>query len=293
MASSSIKLTNAPSSKRLDGFLRRFVPSTSMLSYNSLFRLVGDAVGSAYSALSPLTRQLPPNHLRVRIGVGNQILFSDAQYLLGGQAFWIALLAKGWVSLNSNIVDIGVGCGRFAHVLRDFDFYGDRFNGHYTGIDIDPELVEWCAAHFDAERFRFILSGHQSSSYKGSSAVSGGGTEDIADASQDLVFSRSLYTHLLPRELEFYTRESSRMLKPGGRMLMSYFSLTTPPPTYGTRHTFRHERGIAHIESEAQPTAAVAYQDDDLRALVMAAGFSAVEFTADPQVWQQMIIATK
>jgi SAM-dependent methyltransferase len=276
----------------LERVVRKVVPSTSMLSYNPLFRFVGNGVSRVYSALSPFTRNLPPNHLRVRVGVGNEIFFSQAKYLLAGRDFWTGMFARGWIGTDSNIVDIGVGCGRYAHILRDFNFYGQRYTGTYTGIDIDEELLSWCRANFDSKRFRFLLSGHESSSYKSKGGATGG-TELIGDATQDLVFSTSLYTHLLPRELEEYTRESARILKPGGHMVMSYFSMTTPPPTYGGRHTFRHREGIAHIESEKQPTAAVAYDDEDLRKLVLDAGFSAVEFTAEPREWHQMIIATK
>jgi SAM-dependent methyltransferase len=278
---------------RFEKAARKVVPSTSMLSYNPVFKVVGNAISSAYSMLHPMTRNLPPNHLRVRIGVGNELLFSQPRYLMGGQNFWTGLFARGWINFESNIVDIGVGCGRYAHILRDLNFYGQRYTGTYTGIDIDEELLGWCEKNFDSERFRFLLSGHQSSSYKGTGGVEGGGTEQIADGTQDLVFSTSLYTHLLTEELDYYTRESARMLKPGGHMMMSYFSLTTPPPTYGGRHTFRHQRGIAWIESEKQPTAAVAYHDGDLRELVLAAGFSQVEFTSDRKHWQQMIIATR
>lgn len=280
-------------SSALSKAARKVVPSTSMLSYNPVFRVVGNALSSTYSLLNPLTRNLPPNHLRVRVGVGNELLFSHARYLTGGNAFWMTLFARGWLKLDSNIVDIGIGCGRYAHTLRDLDFYGEGYTGTYTGIDIDEELLAWCRKHFDERRFRLLLSGHRSSSYKGAGGKSGGGTEEIADATQDLVFSTSLYTHLLTEELTYYTRESARMLKPGGRMMMSYFSLTTPPPTYGGRHTFRHRDGIAHYESEKQPTAAVAYHDEDLRKLALEAGFSEVTFTGDPKYWQQMMIAVR
>jgi len=279
-------------SSRTEKFVRSFLPSGSMLSYNPVFKFLGNGASNLYAVLSPQTRGLPPNHLRVRVGLTNQPLFNHVRYLTDATHFWLGCLANGYVDLGSNIVDVGVGCGRCAHILRDFSFYGQRFSGTYTGIDIDAEQIEWCGRNFDPERFRFFLSGQQSSSYKGVGG-SGNGFEPLADESQDLVFSRSLYSHLLEDQIRAYSESALRVLRPGRFMLMTYFSLTTPPPTFGSRHTFGHRAGLAYIESEEQPTAAVAYHDADLRDLLEAIGFSEVSFTTDPGMLQQMIIARK
>ncbi len=281
-----------PRSSRLDGVLRRIIPSTSSLSYNHAFRLLGNSIGKAYSSLNPLTRGVPPNHLRVRVGVGNELLFSDARYLTASQSFWLGCLAAGHMGLDSRIVDVGVGCGRYAHVLRDLNFYGLRFSGTYVGIDIDEEQLAWCEANFDDQRFAFLASGHQSSSYRTGDTCSNG-MSSLPDSSQDLVFSRSLFSHLLEEELTDYCTEAARVLVPGGKMLMTYYSLTNPPPTYGGRHTFRHKVGIARVESLRQPTAAVAYDNLDLERIALEAGFLSVRFTAEEGLWQQMLIAQR
>jgi Methyltransferase domain len=52
-------------------------------------------------------------------------------------------------------LDVGVGCGRWAHWLRDYNFRGRRFAGSYVGVDIDEEAIAWCRQHYDADRFRF------------------------------------------------------------------------------------------------------------------------------------------
>jgi predicted SAM-dependent methyltransferase len=104
----------------------------------------------------------------------------------------------------------------------------------------------------------------------------------LADSSFDLVFSNSLLTHLLEAELENYLRESYRLLRAGGAMMHSHFNIEHPPATYGTRHTFQHQKGNALVESEAQPEAAVAYHTDFLFGLCRKIGFSSCEIVHMP-----------
>ena len=118
--------------------------------------------------------------------------------------------------MRSDILDIGVGCGRWAHWLRDYNFRGRRFGGTYVGIDIDEEAVEWCKKHYDPERFSFYLSSDASVSYNHTGGTPLAYRIPLPDASFDLVFSNSLLTHLLEPELENYLR---RVIPPaaGGR----------------------------------------------------------------------------
>jgi ubiquinone/menaquinone biosynthesis C-methylase UbiE len=69
--------------------------------------------------------------------------------------FWMFVFSKGIANMHSDILDVGVGCGRWAHWLRDYNFRGRRFAGSYVGVDIDEEAIAWCRQHYDADRFRF------------------------------------------------------------------------------------------------------------------------------------------
>jgi SAM-dependent methyltransferase len=266
----------------LDRALRKLFPSTSKLTFNPLFRAAVNAFDVVPRLVFPEFRALPPNHLRIRIGVGNRIFNNQTHFLVHARDFWMFVFSEGIATMHSDILDVGVGCGRWAHWLRDYNFRGRRFTGSYIGVDIDEEAIAWCQQNYDAERFRFFVSTDTSVSYNHMAPSQSLYRIPLADNSFDLVFSNSLLTHLLEAELENYLRESYRLLRAGGAMMHSHFNIEHPPATYGTRHTFRHRMGNALIESEAQPEAAVAYHTDFLFDLCRKIGFSSCEIVHMP-----------
>lgn len=266
-----------------DRAIRKIFPSTSKLTFNPLFKAVVNASDILPRLVYPEFRDLPPNHLRIRIGVGNRILNNQVHYLTHARDFWMFVFTEHLADANSTIVDIGSGCGRWAHWLRDYNFRGRTFNGRYIGVDIDAEAIAWCEQHFDAERFRFHHSSHASVSYnQAGEATASHYTVPEAEGTVDLVVSNSLLTHVLEAELENYIKESYRLLKSGGAIMHSHFNLDYPPATYGTRHTFQHTIGNARVESMEQPEAAVAYRTDYLFKVCRAAGFRDCEIVHMP-----------
>ena len=267
----------SPGRISLDRALRKLFPSTSKLTFNPLFRSAVNACDLIPRFIYPEFRTLPPNHLRIRVGVGNRILNNQTHFLVHARDFWLFVFSEGIATLHSNILDIGVGCGRWSHWLRDYNFRGRRFSGTYVGIDIDGEAIEWCRQNYDAERFRFHHSSDASVSYNQNGSTRSSYRIPEPDGTFDLVFSNSLLTHLLETELENYLRETYRLLKGGGTMMHSHFNMEHLPATFGTRHTFKHQLGNARIELETQPEAAVAYHTDYLFSLCSQIGFSSCE----------------
>jgi SAM-dependent methyltransferase len=212
----------------LDRALRKLFPSTSKLTFNPLFRAAVNAFDVVPRLMFPEFRTLPPNHLRIRIGVGNRILNNQTHFLVHARDFWMFVFSEGIATMHSEILDIGVGCGRWAHWLRDYNFRGRQFTGTYVGVDIDEEAIAWCQNHYDSERFRFSVSTDTSVSYHHTAASQSVYRIPHADSSFDLVFSNSLLTHLLEAELENYLRESYRLLRAGGAMMHSQFQHRAP-----------------------------------------------------------------
>ncbi|HTT33678.1 MAG TPA: class I SAM-dependent methyltransferase [Methylomirabilota bacterium] len=277
----------------LDRAVRRAIPSASRLTYNPIFKAVVDLFDWIPKLLFDEFSNIPPNHMRIRVGVGNRIFTNQVSYVSGGANFWMHVFHSGLCRLDSTIVDIGCGCGRYAHYLRDYRFKSERFSGKYIGIDIDDEMLAWCRKNFDPERFSFYRSNHASKAYRGMANGNSHYRLPVADASADFVYSTSLFTHLLETQLLNYMQESYRALKPGGHMAMYCFSMDHPPPTYGDRHTFRHQIGNAFVESQKIPEAAVAYREEFLLAGSREAGFRAADVCAAPGDWQPLLLCQK
>ncbi|OBA92793.1 hypothetical protein A5662_20880 [Mycobacteriaceae bacterium 1482268.1] len=248
-----------------------------LLSRSRIFRFLSwlpDRLARA--VLGIFTGQpLPPLPLIVRTGVGNSIFFPQYRYLTSSTSLWMYFFAKRYADLTSTIVDIGSGTGRSAVGLRDLDYWGEGFRGHYLGFDVDPEQVEWCRAHFPPDKFSFKLVDMASDLYNATGSASRPRL-DCANSCADLVFSQSLFTHLLEKDLRHYLAEGQRMLKPGGWMLMTFFCLDDLARLglIGGRWTFSHTVGPARVENPRYPEAAVAYTRSWMIEAAEAAGFA-------------------
>jgi SAM-dependent methyltransferase len=259
---------------RLETLLRRIIPSAALLTRNPVVGRLLDVIDRILGAPYPEFRALPPNRFRVRVGVGNRLLLNQASFLEYGAHTWIGIFSERWAGRTSDILDIGSGCGRTAHAVK----LSDAFTGFYTGIDVDVEMVDWCRANFPPERFAFIHADVYSALYN-PGGLSGPYELPLPAESQDLVISQSLFTHLLQEDLEQYVRESFRVLRVGGVMVMSVFCLEHLSKLAGSaeRWSFKHRRGEAHLESLAFPEAAVGYEGDYLLRVSRQAGFAEVE----------------
>jgi len=263
-------------------FIRRLVPSTVLLSRNRLFMGALDLLDAPVTRIVPRFRGLPPNHMRVRIGVGNRLLFNQPVFLHHGERVVRFLTDNGFADNRSDIVDLGCGCGRLAIAL-------DRagFTGGYVGLDIEAEMIAWCQAHLADERFSFGHIDRHNSLYN-PAGKPGLRAVPVADAHADVVTSHSLFTHLLVDELVHYVRESVRILRPGGHMAMTVFCLDDMrrQGRLGGRWTFAHRIGEASVESLKYPEAAVAYEAAYLIGVARDAGFASAELRpGGPQSW--------
>lgn len=266
-----------------DRLARRIVASVPVLSRNRVFMSVLDAFDWAISQPFREFRKLPPNRMRIRVGVGNRILFNQAQYLEYGADTVVELMSERLLSLDSNVLDIGSGCGRLAAALERFGL-----RGRYTGIEVDREMVEWCRRHFPADRFEFHYADVYSSVYN-PTGERGPYRVPLDDATQDLVIGQSLFTHLLPDDLANYLREAHRVLRPSGTMYMGVFCLEDMQGfgLLGGRWSFPAAIGPARIENERYPEAAVAYEQGYLYDAARAAAFTDVEIA--PRVPQSIL----
>jgi SAM-dependent methyltransferase len=138
---------------------------------------------------------LPPRRLMVRVA-GT----ADADWFLrSGRAAYDAIVAHVPLAEVDAVLDFGCGCGR---VTR----YWDGFEGTVTGGDVSTKAVDWCRtnlpfASFASNRLEPPLA--------------------FADGSFDLVYALSVFTHLTDELQLAWRDELRRVLRPGGRLLVT------------------------------------------------------------------------
>ena len=160
---------------------------------------------------------VPPPDLRVRVaGTADVGWFLERGRILE-EAIREALVRSG-APLGSRqaILDFGCGCGSVLRRWRGLD-------ARVCGIDLSGPAIEWCQAHLP-----FVEAGVNAFEPP----------LNYGDASFDLVYAISVFTHL-PVETQFIWRdELRRVLRPGGHMLLTL---------HGDAHTGKlkpEERGV-------------------------------------------------
>ncbi len=132
------------------------------------------------------------------------------------------LLVSVGLTPESYVIDVGCGSGRLAAPLSS---YLER--GRYFGIDVVPELVAHAAAVAARPEWRFETANGLSINEK--------------DGQADFVCFFSVLTHLLHEESFVYLREAARVLRPGGKIVLSFLDFAVP------NHWQVFERNVAHV----------------------------------------------
>jgi SAM-dependent methyltransferase len=273
-----------------DRLVRKLVPSVARLSYHPFFKRVGDAIARMLARPFPELRDLPPNHLCIRIGCGNRIFNSHVMFIKASSDCWLTFLSREYCKPNADVVELGCGCGRIAQSLRE-----PWFQGTYVGVDIDNEMIDYCRKNFQAERFQFILSPHKSTTYSSGNlwdtSIDEHALVVAKPNSKDFVYAFTLYTHLLENEITDYLRETYRILRSRGIMYMNF--LCIEHVELGRRWTFQHRHGNAYVENERYPEAAVAYHEAFMTELATSCGFREVTVSPPQGGGQTELVARK
>ncbi|MGK9164858.1 class I SAM-dependent methyltransferase [Inquilinus limosus] len=120
------------------------------------------------------------------------------------------------------MLDIGSGIGR--RTIPLLAYLDDK--ARYIGLDIDPDQVRWCSRNITPRNFRFsfIHIDVFNKFYNHSGAIPPSKLVlPFPDNSFDVVSLWSVFTHMYPDDVSHYLAEIGRVLRPGGRLVASYF----------------------------------------------------------------------
>ncbi|QUR67280.1 class I SAM-dependent methyltransferase [Mycobacterium spongiae] len=204
---------------------------------------------------------LPPKKLQRYVGGTDK--FKEIGDLIVGHLVELCGLQPG-----DAVLDVGCGSGRVAMPLTA---YLSR-EGRYAGFDISPKAIAWCKEHISRSHpnFDFQVADIYNSQYNPRGKYQPSDFRfPYPDASFDVVFLTSVFTHMLPPDVQHYLDEIARVLKAGGRCMSSYFLLNDESTALigagkATYH-FKHQREGYRTTDARHPEAAIAFEEAFVR----------------------------
>jgi SAM-dependent methyltransferase len=164
---------------------------------------------------------VPPRQINPNIGFIPRRAAYAQEFIASGSRIAEMLASYADLRPAQSVLDIGCGIGRVARALTTVL----QPPGQYHGFDVDPTAIAWCRrAYSPFTNFAFAYAPVGYLNVRGVAPVRG---EDFIfpypDATIDLAFSVSVYTHLSRSVVDHYLAETARVLRPGGTCVNTFF----------------------------------------------------------------------
>ena len=219
---------------------------------------------------------------------------SAAEYVGGGGAEQFKTIGTEMVDWfktycdlkpDERVLEVGCGIGRIAIPLTQY-----LKTGSYDGFDIVRHGIEWCQRKVTPRypNFNFFVADIHNKFYHPEGRHSASEyTFPFADRSFDFVFLTSVFTHMLPTDVERYTSEIGRVLKPTGRCFCTAYIISEEASKHLDSGTSRRLFAACPegywTETPDNPEGSVAYSDDYLARVLMQGGLETTRII--PGAW--------
>jgi SAM-dependent methyltransferase len=155
---------------------------------------------------------------RLKHRKGGKVSYSEWAHVIGiFQTLFYQVLE---IKTGNKILDIGCGTGLLGIASQSFIQQG----GKYTGIDVIESDIAFDKSHYDPKCYEFIHFDLANPTYAGNQSTDMK-PWPIEDNSYDLVTALSVWTHLKEEDALYYFKEVKRVLKTGGKAVITFFIL--------------------------------------------------------------------
>lgn len=146
-----------------------------------------------------------------------------SDFVATGDEFLTHFVELAGLQPDEAVLDVGCGIGRMARPLAGYL----SSSGSYDGFDVNRDGIGWCRRRYASRRnFHFQVADLYNRRYNPQGAYAAKEYRfPYDDGRFDLVIQTSVLTHLLEEEADHYLAETARVLKPGGRGLLTFFVL--------------------------------------------------------------------
>ncbi|MDR2774507.1 MAG: class I SAM-dependent methyltransferase [Tannerella sp.] len=180
------------------------------------------------------------------------------------------LIKYAGLSPEKALLDVGCGIGRLAVPLTGF--LNER--GSYDGFDIVKKGIDWCNSHIAPEypNFRFLHVDLKNDLYNDESETEARNfIFPYKDDSFDCIVLTSVFTHMMPDDVNNYLKHISRVMRPGGKCLVTFFlvndDVLEKMRNGRTSFVFKYSYGDYLLMDKSVKEANIAYREDFLQKL--------------------------
>jgi SAM-dependent methyltransferase len=214
---------------------------------------------------------------------------------------WFELLKRFGLEPYHRVLDPGCGAGRIAIPLTSF-----LTSGSYEGFDVSVPMIEWCRSEITPRfpSFRFQVADLYSKRYNPSGTARASEYRfPFDDGGFDFIYLTSVFTHMLPVDVERYLSEIFRVAKPDATVVATFFLLDDDSRravrSGQARVRFRWPRRGYRVASFRVPESAVAHDVDRVMSMYERCGLAVRD--VHPGKWrggpgldgQDVIVASK
>ncbi|TVQ12279.1 MAG: class I SAM-dependent methyltransferase [Bacteroidetes bacterium] len=165
------------------------------------------------------------------------MIFTGAgDFINAGKLFLEFFRQYGELKPHHRVLDVGSGIGRMALPLTTFL----SEEGSYEGFDIVNTGVKWCQKNISTHHpnFNFKLIALKNDLYSSEGDEAAELKFPYNNEEFDFVFLTSVFTHMVPSETKNYMKEISRVLKPSGKCLATFFVFDYQLPSTPIKPSF-------------------------------------------------------